>query len=123
MGRGIDFGLSMFDFTSRSISETRRQFFVTPEKLPITGDGERFSLFDARKTSCFRAERIRISGKAEIPYNSMRVVIVTAGNGRILFDGGSMELRQYDRILVPANQKRDLFCGEMELLTVLPPAP
>ena len=123
MGRGIDFGLSMFDFTSRSIEETRKQFFVEPLPLPITGDGERFSLFDSRKTNCFRAEIIRVHGTASACYDSMRAIAVTSGEGEIRCGDMRLELHQYDRVLIPAMQKDTVFSGNMELLTVLPPEP
>ena len=34
MGRGIDFAISMFDFTARNIAETREAFFISPQNLP-----------------------------------------------------------------------------------------
>ena len=123
MGRGIDFGLSMFDFTSRSIEETRKQFFVEPLPLPITGDGKRFSLFDSRKTNCFRAEIIRVRGTASACYDSMRAIAVTSGEGDIRCGDMVLELHRYDRVLIPAMQKKTVFSGNMELLTVLPPNP
>lgn len=121
MGRGIDFGLSMFDFTSRSLEETRKQFFIEPAALPIKGDGERFSLFDSRKTNCFRSELIRVDGTASVDHDSLRALVVTSGSGQIRCGESQMELRQYDRILIPAMQKEAVFSGTMELLAVLPP--
>lgn len=121
MGRGIDFALSMFDFTSRSLAETRKQFFVDPAALPITGNGERFSLFDKRKTNCFRSELVRVGGSASVAHDSLRALVVTSGSGHIRCGESQMELRQYDRILIPAMQQEAVFSGTMELLAVLPP--
>lgn len=123
MGRGLDFGLSMFDFTARDMAATREAFFVDPLPLPVEGDGERFSLFDRRKTPCFRSEVLRVNGEAAVEHDSMRAVIVTSGSGRITCQDRSLELQQFDRIVIPAMQKRAVFHGEMELLTVLPPFP
>lgn len=123
MNRGIDWGLSMFDYTSRSIAETREQFFVTPQRLPLIGDGERFSLFDSRKTNCFRAEVIRCCSQITVGHDALRAVIVTAGSGQIKCGDHTLELQQYDRILIPAMQKEVEFSGKMELLAVLPPMP
>lgn len=122
MGRDIAWGLSMFDFTSRSIQETRQQFFIEPSPLPLTGDGERFSLFDDRKTSCFRAEFLRCRSQVSVEHESLRAVIVTAGSGKIICGNECFEIQQYDRLLIPAMQKQIFFSGNMELLTVLPPS-
>ncbi len=121
MGRGLDFGLSMFDFTPRSYEEVRKAFFVEPLPLPVAGDAERFSLFDNRKTACFRTEVLRVHGEAAVEHDALRAVIVTSGSGKITCGDLTLDLQQYDRVVLPAIQKKAVFTGNMELFTVLPP--
>lgn len=122
MGRGIDFAMSMFDFTARDAAETRKAFFITPQALPVSGNGERFSLLDERKTRCFRLEKISVHGSAAVAHRSMRVVIVLAGQGTLRCGKTTLELRQFDRVLVPYATGEMDFTGEMELLVAMPPA-
>ncbi len=122
MGRDVDFALSMFDFSPRSPEQVRRDFFIVPEPLPVEGDAERFSLFDARKTDCFRVERLQIHGTAQYETaDCFRACIVTRGDGSIRADGETLELHPYDRILIPAQTERVRIEGNLEIITALPP--
>ena len=122
MDRGVDFALDMFDFRARSVADIRRDQFVTPVPLPISGKGTRSSLFDRRCTECFRAEEIVLAGDAEMDNDSFRVLVVTKGCGTLSADGTEMELAQYDRVLIPAATRRLAFrTGGMTLYSALPP--
>ncbi len=123
MNRGIDFALSMFDFTARSAAQTKQEFFIEPEELPIRGDGRRFSLFDRRKTDCFRAERVLADGEVELSHHSFRVLVVLHGEGLLLCGDRTLPLKQYDRILIPYKSPALRLQGSLEVLIVLPPDP
>ena len=101
MGRDVDFAVSMFDFREHSVDEIRRSLFVNPRKLPLDGEGERFSLFDSRYTNCFRMEQIQIHGVAEAEHDSFRVLIVTDGEGSVTAREETFPLKRFDRILIP----------------------
>lgn len=122
MGRGIDFAMSMFDFSARNIDETRQAFFITPQELPISGEGKRFSLLDERKTRCFRLEKLSIRGQAAIIHRSLRVFIVLSGSGTLRCGTTALQLQQFDRVLVPYATEKVELDGEMELLIAMPPA-
>lgn len=121
MGRDVDFALSMFDFTARDLRQTREEFFVEPLPLPIEGDAKRFSLFDRRKTSCFRLERILLDGSAAVVHNAFRVLIVTRGTGKLFCQDRTLVLRQYDRVLIPHRVPELRLSGNLELLVAMPP--
>ena len=125
MGRDVDFALSMFDFREHSVEEIRRELFVVPRKLPLAGEGERFSLFDSRYTSCFRAELLNIHGGAEVEHDSFRVLIVTEGEGIIAAGGETLPLRRFDRVLIPhqVGKIRLESRNGMTLAAALPPKP
>ncbi len=123
MNRGIEFAVSMFDFQRRSVETIRKELFLVPEALPIDGAGERVSLFDRRYTNCFRAEKITVRGEAGVRQKGFRVLIVTQGSGSLLAGGKTCELKQYDRILIPAATEEIRFRTEekLEMVAALPP--
>ncbi len=123
MNRGIDFACSMFDFTPVSEKEIRERLFVEPQPLPVRGKAERFSLFDRRHTPCFRAERILVSGDAELEHDSFRVLIAVSGKGFLESEGKRIMLKPYERILIPASNRRiGLHTDQtLELIAALPP--
>lgn len=121
MGRDIDFGLSMFDFTARNREETKREFFMEPLALPLRGSGERRSLFDRRRTGCFRAESLRLTGAAELVPDSLTVLIVTSGSGLLVSGDVELRLNPFDRVLIPCKTPEVRITGSLELLSVMPP--
>ena len=121
MGRGIDFAMSMFEFQSRTIERVKQDFFITPRTLPVSGNGIRESLIDARKTDRFRLERIVVKSEAAVLHNSFRVFIVLEGAGEMVCGNTRFTVRQYDRIMVPYRTREVRFSGKMELLAALPP--
>jgi len=123
LGRDVDFALSMFDFTSRNQQETRQAFFIEPQKLDIQGEGERSSLFDRRKTNCFRAERIRVHCTCQLENDSLTALVVLHGKGELSATGKTIALAPFDRLLLPFATTRYALRGELELLAVKPPLP
>ena len=122
MGRDVDFAISMFDFTSRDLAATRRAFFVEPAPLPVEGDATRESLFDERKTACFRAERLRVDGSASVAHDGLRVFVVTEGEGRLRAgSGAALDVRRFDRILIPASTASVRIDGALEIFCARPP--
>ncbi len=101
MGRDVDFALSMFEFRERSVEEIRHEQFVLPRRLPLTGEGERFSLFDSRYTNCFRVELVRIHGVANLEHDGFRVLVVTEGEGVVYAGKETLGLKRFDRVLIP----------------------
>lgn len=120
MDRGIDFALSMFEFKERSIEQVKSDFFISPRPLPVSGNGERFALFDHRKTDRFYAEKLLVDGEMTVAHHAMRVLVVTGGSGTLTVDGKTLELSQYDRILLPCCSREITLSGTMECLMVLP---
>ncbi len=115
MGRDVDFALSMFDYTARTVEETRRDFFVTPRPL----GNHREQLFDG----CFRAERVKVKGALPLRHDGCRIVVVTSGSGRLTAGGRTVQLRQYDRVLIPHIQPEMLLesAGGLEAVIAMPP--
>ena len=123
MNRGVDFALDMLDFTRRSVAEIRRDFFCRPRGMEERPDFRRVSLLDERYTPCFGAESIELRGKAELESDSFRVLIVTKGNGELSVSGKSAALHLYDRILIPACERKITLrsADGMTVTAALPP--
>jgi mannose-6-phosphate isomerase len=125
MGRDVDFALSMFDFNAYDLKQLQSQFFVQPALIQNVDGNEQWSLFDQRYTSCFRAERIIVKNQLTLVHDSMRVLIVTYGEGQV--HGGDMNLSvcQGQRILVPhhTGEIKLVTNSNMEVVNVMPPLP
>ena len=120
MDRGIDFALSMFEFAERSIDQVKADFFIAPRELPLQGSGTRHALFDSRKTDRFYAERLTVDGEISVAHDAMRVLVVTSGSGILTVDGKTLELQQYDRVLLSCKSREITLSGQLDCLMVLP---
>lgn len=123
MGRGIDFALSMLDFSVRSPEEIREQFFMHPQIRHDACGCCREVLFAGENARCFRAERIRVdSGAATVENGGFSVLVVTAGTGTLASGGVETALRYGDRILLPCGTPEFTLAGNsLEAVLVMPP--
>ena len=122
MGRGLDFGLSMLDFTPRSVAENRERFFLRPVPADRQPGGERQALFHPGNTPCFRGDGLRVDGTLTVATDSFAVLIVTGGEGRIEADGEERKLRYGDRLFLPFATRSFQLRGRLEAFLARPPA-
>jgi len=102
MERDVDFALSMFDFTARTIAEIKEQCFVRPRVTAADGGNVRSVLFDQSYTPCFQMERWQIKDQLTVANDSLQILIAVAGNGVITAGGQTHAFQPYDRVLIPA---------------------
>jgi len=103
MGRDLDFCLDIFDYRSASVEEIRAQCCLAPRPLPSCAGGSREELVGPDQTDCFRVQRLHARGPIEVPEaGGMRLLVVTAGRGRLEGGGRSLVLQPGARALVPA---------------------
>jgi mannose-6-phosphate isomerase len=101
---------------------------LTPERLAELrgGRGEPAGrpaverLFPAEADAFFRAERIRPRPEARLT-RELSILVVTGGRGRLETDGGALDLKRGDTVLVPWAAGGATLSGELELLRCLPP--
>lgn len=123
MGRDIDFGLSMLDFTVYSPQEVKERFFRQPRLAEERDGSRRWTLFGPEDTPCFRADRLHVAGRMEIAERSFSVLIVTGGAGTIRAGGMELDLKYADRILIPSGTRRAELSGNgLDAVLVRPPA-
>ena len=122
MGRDLDFGLSMLDFTPHSVAEIRERFFLRPVITDQQPGGERQALFHPGNTPCFRGDRLQTNGKLTVTTDSFAVLIVTAGAGRIEAAGEERDLVFGDRIFLPFATREFTLHGRLEAFLARPPA-
>lgn len=103
MGRGIDFGLSLIDFTRRPRAEIERDYRCWPEPLREFGGGSRqTALIGPAQTPCFRVQASAFTGPVTKAEAGFHIGIVTAGECRITAGAEAHHLRTYEKFLCPA---------------------
>ena len=123
MDRGIDFALSMFDFSSVSQEQVRDNFFCNPSIMLTQGKSEESVLIDESRTPCFRLNELKVDGSYQKVSDSFYIAIVTEGAGTASSEGQTVQLKQGSRFFVPAKTDEVLFESDstMKLVLALPP--
>ena len=125
MGRGVDFGLALLDFTARPRAEIDRDYRCRPRRLRDFGPGSwQEELIGPKETPCFRVNRTRVGGRLVRPGGEFAIGIVTAGAVMAAAGGETHRLKAYDRFAVPAGLG-DLTLtpeGSAEIVECYPPA-
>jgi len=123
MGRDIDFALNMFDFSEYSLDLLKQKYFVEPKLIDQQDGGRRWSLFDERYTSCFRAERFEVTSTMKIRQVGFRSLIITAGIGTINVNEYTYSLCAGTRLLIPnSTQEINLVAQEsLQGIIAMPP--
>lgn len=103
MGRGIDFGLALIDFTRRPREEIARDYRCRPRPWREFGGGSRqTTLIGPEQTPCFRVQLTELAGPVTKAEASFHIGIVTAGECRISVGGATHRLRTHEKFLCPA---------------------
>jgi mannose-6-phosphate isomerase len=124
MERGVDFGLSMFQFDQRSVEEVRKQNFIQPKVIHRYNDSSNeYSLMDEQVSRCFRVKKICLAGRLIKKEESFYIGIVTQGAGTISTHDLTYEVRTGDKFFVPFQTDRVQIESQegMEILIALPP--
>lgn len=123
MRRSLDFALSLIDFTGFGVEEVRRRCFIRPE-LRREGPGGRIrSGFAPENTNCFRLDLLEAAGELPLTCDGLRMLLVTDGAGRLAWPGGSLALKPYDRVLIPAAAPEVVLeAGRLAAVVARPPA-
>jgi mannose-6-phosphate isomerase len=126
MDRGIDFAISMFDYTPLSIQQVREKFFHQPKPFKSQSRGVEESIIGPEQTSCFAIRRLRIQNGDYLDEenNSFHVGICVGGEGEIVEDSGQRHaIKMGSKFFKPFCRKSIRFetRGTLEILKVLPP--
>jgi mannose-6-phosphate isomerase len=116
LGLGFDAALQAADRSRLAPSDLER--LVARQR-----DGERPGverLLPPEADPFFRAERIRPRPSSPLP-QEFSILVVLGGEGRLLTDGGELELRRGVAVLVPHAAGAGSLEGELDVLRCLPP--
>jgi mannose-6-phosphate isomerase len=103
MGRGIDFGLSMIDFTAYPRDVIERNHRCQPVRLRSLGAASwQDVLLGPAQTPCFRVQKTHLHDNVTKAEASFHIGIVTEGACRISAGGETHQLNCYDKFLCPA---------------------
>jgi mannose-6-phosphate isomerase len=124
MSRGIDFALSMFNYTPSPIQTIKSKYFCEPRVLKTQNESTEYALIDDKHTSCFRVNRIEIKDSYSKEADSFYIGIVSKGSGTIVIDGHTFSLVEGTKFFIPYQTGAVTFESEssMEIIASFPPA-
>jgi len=123
MNRGIDFAISMFNFSSIPIGTIRTKYFISGKLVGNYGTAKEFVLFDSAVTSCFKMNKLIIKGEFSLKKDGFYIAIVTGGTGTMQSEEETFNIKFGDKFFIPAltdvvHLKTTSF---LELVLALPP--
>ena len=119
MDRGIDFALSLFDFTPYPVERVHEECFIR-ERLIFDHEHARESvLFDRAVTSCFRMNRLVVDGEFSLEKEGFYIMIVTAGSGSIQSGEQEFQANFGDKFLIPASTRSVRITSQTTLELIL----
>lgn len=123
MGKGIDFGLNMLNFSSLSKKEVRQKYFCKPRLFQQQKGGKEEVLIDTENTPCFRVHRLSVSETFIKNSDSFYVGIITKGEGIIKTKNEQRKVKRGDKFFIPHNQENVSYSckNEMEVVLTFPP--
>lgn len=118
MGRDVDFGLDMLDFTVVQVEEVRNHYQPVPAILSLG----RQLLLGPPLTNSFSIEKLSLETTLVIEDQTYSINIVVSGRVRIRSGNAVQEFHQWDKFFVPAALGGLEYSGEhAEILRCLPP--
>ncbi|WP_462317177.1 class I mannose-6-phosphate isomerase [Marinilabilia sp.] len=123
MNKGIDFALSMFDYSAISIEDIKKNFFCESSVLETQNKSAEYVLIDDDKTSCFKVKRLKIKDRFIKESDSFYIGVVSSGSGEIRIKDEVFQLKQGIKFFVPYKTGSVEFISKsgMEIIITFPP--
>ncbi|MCW0484970.1 class I mannose-6-phosphate isomerase [Gaoshiqia sediminis] len=102
MNRGIDFALSMFDYTPIPINTIKSKYFIQERLVSDTGTAKEYQLFDKTITNCFRMNKLYVTQNHTLKKDHFYILIVTDGMGQLKSGEETFHVKFGDKFLIPA---------------------
>lgn len=102
MNRGIDFALSMFDYTPISVETVQSKYFITEKFVADYETAKEYQLFDKTITDCFRMNKLQVDGNFILKKECFYVLNVSDGEGQIKSGDQTFNVKFGDKFLIPA---------------------
>lgn len=123
MNRGIDFALSMFDYTPIPVETVQSKYFIKEQTIVDYENASESEIFNRSITDCFRMNKLVVNGKHFLQKESFYLLIVTEGIGQISNGGDVYDVKFGDKFLVPAaTEKVEINTNSsLEMILAMPP--
>jgi mannose-6-phosphate isomerase len=103
MGRGLEFCLDVFDYSSWPANRLAVEAACPPRRRRALGpDSYQDDLIGPERTPCFRVRQSHLRGPATKQEDSAYIAIVTAGTCAVTAGGETHQLKPYDKFFCPA---------------------
>jgi len=123
MNRGIDFALTMFDYTPIPIEKVQSDYFIKEQLVVETETAKESEIFNQSITDRFRMNKLVVKGKHTLKKESFYILIVTHGIGQIKSGEEILKVKFGDKLLIPAATETIEIdtTSSMELILAMPP--
>lgn len=125
MGLGWERALEVFDFTGRTEQETLARARLEPREIARSAGGAVQQLISYADTPFFAARRLVVTRDLQLVNQRFYAGAVIGGRGRLLWEGGQMELRPGDTFFVPNCVREHAYRaseGPLHIIAADPPA-
>lgn len=107
LGRDVDFGISMIDFTPRSLETIERENRCRPRNRHYLGGRSwQEELIGPLQTPCFRVRKTHLNEIVLRQKDGFSIAIVTEGTLAIEAGGMTHTLKTFDRYCIPAGLEK-----------------
>lgn len=111
-GVGFDNALDAFHYDTYDKDEILERFYLKPEIIETQAGGTRSSIIPDRYSEYFTMEELNINEKFYMQkLEGFAVGVVISGKGKLLYDGGELEIGQSDELFFPASLKDFVWAG------------
>ncbi len=123
MDRGVDFAISMFDFTPIPVETVRSKYFIKPRLSNDDEMAQEFILFDHTITNCFRMNKLLVKGEYTLEKECFYILMITDGSGQIQAGKQTFNVKFGDKFFVPASTEMIQLITDscLELVLAMPP--
>ena len=123
MNRGIDFALSMFDYTPVPVETVQSKYFIKEQLIVENETAKEYEIFNKAITDCFRMNKLVINGKYSIAKENFYILIVTEGTGKIKSGNEKFNVKFGNKFLIPASTESIELDTDssIELILAMPP--
>lgn len=123
MGRDVDFAMDMMDFTPKSVDRIKTDYFFQPQPLISDDMGEESVLISPRQNPCFSVHSLKVTKKYIRSSKGFHLGVVIGGEGTITSGNDSIQVKKWDKFLVPAQSSEVTYSSEhqMDVVLAFPP--
>jgi mannose-6-phosphate isomerase len=125
MGLGWDRAMEVFDFTGRTAEQTLARARLKPRPSAVAAGGAVEQLVAHDDTPFFASRRLTVTGELRCDNERFYAGAVIAGQGRLTWERGAMDLRAGDTFFVPNCVREHEYRAagvELQIITAEAPA-